>query len=194
MERVRLPRAKGARTLDAAQDVSASLAAAREAAQASPARVQAMLADARGLAARTPTKIVQDALATETPPDAMPRHASLVSLMRQRWNADEVLAENAAEGDCEHQIDILRVRRRPRAYPANAAAYPMLRFAAGVRRPMCVLCGKFWARYMCFADGVSGEDPSKFCSKCFQMVFYDQDGELQTRFAHMRVVPLRFAV
>jgi len=98
------------------------------------------------------------------------------------------------QGKCEHLIEVLRVRIRPSDYPSQACVYPILRFAENVRRAMCVLCGKFWARYMCFDDGVSGEDPSKYCSSCFKLVFYDEEDNLQGRFHDMRVVPLYFGI
>lgn len=97
------------------------------------------------------------------------------------------------QGDCEHRLALRGARWAHDRDALAPALYPMLTLGSGMRRPMCMLCGKLRARFACYGDGLSGEEPSRLCAPCFLLCFCDQHGRRLPKHARMEVHPCVYA-
>jgi len=96
------------------------------------------------------------------------------------------------DGNCEHKVLVSEVMLPNTGQDVtDKSLYPMLRFSSKIKRTLCEMCGRLWARYQTLDDGLSGDkSSSKLCSQCFRICFYDADGKLYERHQNLKAFPL----
>jgi len=84
---------------------------------------------------------------------------------------------------CEHIIVVTDIRQFTASDDPNASSYPKQIFQARYRQRRCTVCDRTLAKWITSEDAFSIEDPSYYCSPCFDMAHKNEDGTVnQTGF------------
>ena len=81
---------------------------------------------------------------------------------------------------CEHIIVFTEIREVSPADDSNANSYPKQIYQSKYRQRKCTICDRSVAKWITSEDTFSIEDPSYYCSECFDMAHKHHNGTLNT--------------
>lgn len=77
---------------------------------------------------------------------------------------------------CEHVIIVNSIRALSQQDEQNANSYPVLIYQAKHRQRKCTICDRNMAKWITSGDSFSIEDPSYYCSECYEMAHNNEGG------------------
>ena len=77
---------------------------------------------------------------------------------------------------CEHIISVNSIRAVSPQDEQNMNAYPILVFQAKHRQRKCSICDRNMAKWITSGDSFSIEDPSYYCTECYDMAHRNEGG------------------
>lgn len=77
---------------------------------------------------------------------------------------------------CEHVFIVNSIRALSQQDEQNSSVYPILIYQAKYRQRKCTICDRNMAKWITSGDSFSIEDPSYYCSECYEMAHNNEGG------------------
>jgi snRNA-activating protein complex (SNAPc), subunit 3 len=81
-------------------------------------------------------------------------------------------------GSCEHLIVFSDARLVPVVNEDDLREYPKKVFQTKFRKRSCQACSRMYATKMVFGDRYANTNPAYFCTSCYQLLHYDEEGKI----------------